>query len=179
MCIEWRPYNYVLSTIDTEVNWRSTNKEAIQFAKVVMWKESSVHEREKNQRNELSSEHPEMIAIRTPLLAVICMNNGLNILKNKHEQQRGNCTNIFNTSAGRTKKTRIPSLKKKYCSGVISQTRNVKSRLKRIHAYCEQQRLLKSKTQVGKRKNVGRFSGRMEQLLRQKKVLSMFEIWTC
>ena len=26
LCSEWRPYNYVLRTIDTEENWRATNE---------------------------------------------------------------------------------------------------------------------------------------------------------
>ena len=30
LCIEWRPYNYVVSTIDAEENWRATNREGIQ-----------------------------------------------------------------------------------------------------------------------------------------------------
>ena len=40
--------------------------------------------REKD-RKELCSEGPEIIAIRTPLITRICINSGLNIVKNRHE----------------------------------------------------------------------------------------------
>ena len=60
-------------------------------------------------RKELSSKDPEMIAIRTHLLTRICINSGINTVKNSHEQQVGNCTQILTNSAGLTKKTQIRS----------------------------------------------------------------------
>ena len=71
-----------------------------------------LHSREREKKKEeylkgLSSEDPELIAIRTLLLATLFDNSGHNIVKNRQEWQRGNCTKLFTKSAGRTKKARI------------------------------------------------------------------------
>ena len=50
--IEWRPYNYVISTIETEetrMPWQRRNSD---FGNVEMWKDTSVREREKDHRKE-------------------------------------------------------------------------------------------------------------------------------
>ena len=86
LCIEYRPYNHVLSTIGTEENWMDPNKEAIlssPFGKTLP--RSLSLEREKDHRKDFSSEDPEVISIRTPLLTRICINSGLNIVTNRNE----------------------------------------------------------------------------------------------
>ena len=50
---------------------------------VAMRKDTAVLEREKEHHKELSSENTAMIAIRTPPITRICINCGLNIVKNR------------------------------------------------------------------------------------------------
>ena len=59
--------NFVLSTIDLEENWRTTNKEAVQSSILSQCRNALLYsrERDKDYRKELSSEEPAMIAIRT------------------------------------------------------------------------------------------------------------------
>ena len=64
LCIEWRPYNNVLSTIDIEEDGRQQRCNC-EFDVVAMRKDTSVHERDQDHGKELSSEVPEVMAIRT------------------------------------------------------------------------------------------------------------------
>ena len=90
MCIVWRSYNFFLSTMGTAENWRlSQCGKALPYSREI---------------RTIARSHParttKMIEIRTLLLTRICINIGLNIVKNRHEWQRENCTMLFSKSAG-------------------------------------------------------------------------------
>ena len=67
------------------------SKEAYQSSIFAMRKDTSVleREREKDHRKALSSEDPEMIAIRTLILTWMYINCGLNIVKNRPSSDVG------------------------------------------------------------------------------------------
>ena len=56
-----------------------------------------------------TEKHFRTIAIRTPQLMRICINDGLSIAKKNHKLQHGDCKNIFTKSVACTKKTEIRS----------------------------------------------------------------------
>ena len=108
MCIRRRPRRYVLSTICSEEDWMVTNKETIRSAMLSQCGEdTSVQEKEKNLHWVFISEDERMTVVRTLLLVRIRNNGGLSIVKKNHQCQHGDCTNMFTTSAGRTKETII------------------------------------------------------------------------
>ena len=78
-----------------------------------MRKNTSVKEKEKDHRWVLFSGDPKTIAMRTLPLMRMCINSGLNIEKKNHEMQHGNCTKVFTSSTGRTKKIRERSSNQK------------------------------------------------------------------
>ena len=78
-----------------------------------MRKNTSVKEKEKDHRWALFSGDPKTIAMRTLPLMRMCINSGVNIVKKNHEMQHGNCTKVFTSSTGRTKKIRVRSSNQK------------------------------------------------------------------
>ena len=111
---------------------------------------------------------------------------GTSIVTKNHQQQQRDCTHMFTKSAGRTKKKKRTRHSKQRLLQESSPDRNHPwkkrndSRLRRIYAHVEQERPQSwIKEQFGNRKNLVRLAHRMDQSLRQEKLLSTSEIWTC
>ena len=122
LCV-WRPYDYVLNTIDLEETWMDPGKDAIQRSISSQCGTTLPYSREKKrpsqgliQRGPRNDRNPKALA-----------NEDLHRQWTQHcdntqEQQRGNGTQLLTKSAGRNQKTRIRFSKAKTVTGAFSRT---------------------------------------------------------